>query len=110
MKENDIKTAIIQYLTCTDWLTLRINSGQDRRRFFYYVKWFLNGDDPQTSGCFDIIAIKSGFQPLAIDAKAPGKLAEVSDAQRRFMAAWQAHGGTALVVDNLDDLIVALDR
>lgn len=117
--ENAVKAAIIEYLQYNGWLVMRINAGavkakhtdrhgQTRRRFFNFVRWFSLGREPSSSGISDIIAIKPGRMPLAVETKAPGKLANVSEAQQEFGQDWQRHGGVWLVVDSLDMLVEAI--
>lgn len=114
MSETNLVTALIEFLQYAGWLVLRINSGARKvedaggnERFFWFSKWFILGDDPQTAGVSDLIALHPAFRPLAIEAKLPGN--KPSPAQKRFLAAWAEHGGAWCVCESLDDLIVALD-
>lgn len=110
--ENDVKNAIIDYLTLTGWLVIRINSGaasgddNGKRRFVSFVKWFCGGYGPQTAGIADIIAVKGGIC-LAVECKRPGG-GRLSDAQRRFLGEWARHGGTWCVAENVEDVILGL--
>lgn len=110
--ENDVKNAIIDYLTLTGWLVIRINSGaasgddNGKRRFVSFVKWFCGGYGPQTAGIADIIAVKGGIC-LAVECKRPGG-GRLSDAQRRFLGEWGEHGGIWCVAESVDDVIIAL--
>lgn len=110
--ENAVKNAIIDYLTLTGWLVIRINSGaatsddNGKRRFVSFVKWFCGGYGPQTTGVADILAVKDGIY-LAVECKRPGG-GRLSDAQRRFLGEWGEHGGIWCVAQSLDDVILAL--
>lgn len=121
MDENNIKSACIDYLRRTGWLVLRINSGavsgeytdnkgRKRKRFFSFVRWFVLGYEPDSAGVSDIIALKPGCMPLAVETKAPGKIGNTSAAQERFLAIWQQHGGQAVVCDSVDILIEAINE
>ena len=109
MTENDVKTAIIQFLQYSGALVLRINSGAvsgEDGRFFNFVKWFSLGDDPQTAGVADIIALIPGQPPvfLAVECKTPARRNAVSKAQRRFLDAWKRAGGVAVVACGIEDV------
>lgn len=111
--ENIVKNAIIDYLTLTGWLVIRINSGaasgddNGKRRFVSFVRWFCGGHKPQTAGIADILAFKDGTY-LAIECKRPGKAANVSEVQKRFLGEWARHGGTWCVAENVEDVILGL--
>lgn len=115
MTENDVKTAIIEYLQYTGWLVLRVNSGanvsneQGKRHFFWFVKWFSLGRSPQTAGCADILAFKDG-RYLAVETKRPGKRGNVTDAQWDFLRAWAEHGGAWCIAEHVDDVIVTIGK
>lgn len=117
--ENAVKQAVIDYLQYHGWLVMRVNAGavtghhtdqhgQSKRRFFQFVRYFVLGREPTSTGISDIIAIKPGEMPLAVETKAPGKLANISEAQQEFGQEWQRHGGRWLVVDSLDMLVEKL--
>jgi hypothetical protein len=59
-------------------------------------------------GIPDFICCYKG-QFIAIETKAPGKLANVTPNQQRVIEEIRAHGGLALVVDSIDSLQVVLD-
>ena len=115
MTENDVKNQVVEYLRMTGWLVLRINSGavvgqdQNKRRFFWFAKWFTLGKEPQTAGIADILAFKDG-RALAIETKRPGSENRITEAQREFLATWADHGGQWCVVSRLDDLLLALSE
>lgn len=114
MNENAVKLAIIEYLTRTGWLVLRVNSGaivgerKGKRRFFWFVKWFALGKKEQVAGVADILAFHPMRPPLAVETKAPGRETKTTEAQRDFLAEWAEHGGVWCVASSLDDLLLAL--
>ena len=126
--ENQVKRSIIDYLVLTGWLVLRINSGayagehtdkqgQTRKRFLRFVKWFAGGieDKDGKAGVSDILALHPSGpngQPviLAVETKRPGKAANVSEAQKRFLAQWADHGGVWLVAEDVEDVILGLSQ
>ena len=59
-------------------------------------------------GIPDFICCYKG-QFIAIETKAPGKLANVTPNQQRVIDEIKAHGGLAIVVDNIESLQVVLD-
>ena len=59
-------------------------------------------------GIPDFICCYKG-QFIAIETKAPGKLANVTANQQRVIDEIRDHGGLALVVDSIDSLQVVLD-
>lgn len=110
MNENAIKNQIIDYLTRTGWLVIRINSGSassdDKRRFVSFVRWFCSGHASRTAGVSDIIAIKDGIM-LSVECKRPGG-GKLSDAQKQFLAEWAEHGGAWCVAQSIEDVVLAL--
>ena len=59
-------------------------------------------------GIPDFICCYKG-QFIAIETKAPGKIAHVTPNQQRVIDEIRAHGGLAVVVDSIDSLQVVLD-
>lgn len=112
--ENEVKRAILEYLLYNRWLVLRINSGgvtgehNGKKRFVRFCYWQHLGTDESSAGISDILAIKEGFPALCVECKAPGKLAAVSVAQDRFLAAWRQSGGVSLVCESVEDLVYGL--
>lgn len=114
--ENEIRNAIAEYLVYNHWLVLRVNSGaavtveNGKRRFVSFVKWSVLGENPQTAGVSDLLALHPdpAYKPLAIECKRPGNT--TTEAQERFMAAWTEHGGIAVVAQSIDDVKKALNQ
>lgn len=119
--ENQIKNAIIQFLTIKGYLVLRVNSGaaageyedkqgHTRKRFMRFVQYFAAGltFKEGQAGVSDILAFKEGQTPLAIETKVPGKKA--TEAQERFMAEWVRAGGVAIVATGIQDIEVIKDE
>ncbi len=105
-------------------------------RYVRFAYWQALGIDQQDSGISDVIAVKAiaigdshnwvfhgtaGSADewievpmrtvlLAIEVKAPGKKANVTDKQQAFLDAIEEHGGIAVVADSLEDLEPYLDR
>ena len=101
-------------------------------RYVRFAYWQALGIDQQDSGISDVIAMKLkltgerihhhpatmdewiGLEMypvfLAIECKAPGKKANVTDKQQAFLDAIEEHGGTAVVADSLEDIEPYLDR
>jgi len=110
--ENEIRNAIAEYLAYDGWLVMRVNSGaavtteNGKRRFVQFIKWMVLGAGVQTAGVADLLAIRSGQPPLAIETKRPGNVP--TEAQRRFMAEWERHGGKAIVASSVDDVQEAI--
>lgn len=112
--ENEVRNACAEYLLHRGWLVLRVNSGaavvteNGKRRFISFIKWMTLGNDPQTAGASDLLALHPDptFKPLACECKVPGN--EPTEAQRRFMAQWEKHGGRAVVACSIDDVKEAL--
>lgn len=110
MTENDIRNACADYLQYQGFLVLRVNSGaavvieNGKRRFINYVKYFALGDVPQTAGVSDLLAIHPdpARKPIACECKMPGNTP--TEAQRRFMAQWEKHGGRAVVASSVNDI------
>lgn len=113
--ENQIKNAIIQFLLLNGFLVLRVNSGaaagqyQDqqgrtKKRFMRFCQWFSQGVTFKEgqAGVSDILAIREGCPPIAIETKRPGNMP--TDAQKRFIAAWAEHGGVAIVAESVTDV------
>lgn len=106
--ENQIRNAIAEYLIYDGWLVIRINSGaavvteNNKRRFVSFVKWMSLGQGTQTAGVSDLLCIKAGHPPIVIETKRPGNTP--TEAQKRFMAQWEAHGGVALVAESVADV------
>ena len=59
-------------------------------------------------GIPDFICCYKG-QFIAIETKAPGKIANVTANQQRVIDEIREHGGLAMVVDSIDSLEVVLD-
>ena len=120
--ENQVKNSIIEFLIYSGFLVLRVNSGafsdehNGKRRFVSFVKWFCRGSEAQTAGISDILAFHPSFgregKPLAlaVETKRPGKVANVSEAQKRFLSAWTEHGGYWVVAESIDDVIRGLSQ
>ncbi len=136
--EKDIQRAIIEALVWDGWMILRINQGgrHDGDRYIRFATWQALGIDQQDSGISDVIAVKritigdshnwvfhgtAGSADewievpmrtvlLAIEVKAPGKKANVTDKQQAFLDAIEEHGGIAVVADSLEDIEPYLDR
>lgn len=110
LSENQIRNAIAEYLIYNGFLVLRINSGaavvieNGKRRWINYVKWFALGEEPQTAGVSDLLAIHPdpACPPLVVEAKVPGN--QPTEAQRRFMAQWIKHGGIAVIAYGIEDV------
>jgi hypothetical protein len=114
MSEAAVIKAITDYLLYQGCLVLRINSGAaqpDRangsRGYLAFNRWQTLGDDSQTAGVSDILAVASG-RLICIEVKAPGKKGNVSPAQARFMAAARMRGAVCVVADCLEDVMQAL--
>ncbi len=125
--EKDIQRVIVEALVWDGWLILRINQGGRHvpvdvlggtgPRYVRFAYWQALGIDQQDSGISDVIAIKirhdlGGLAAviLAIEVKAPGKKANVTDKQQAFLDAIEEHGGIAIVADSLEDIEPYLDR
>ena len=137
--EADVQRTIIEALVFDGWLVLRINQGgatyvQDgfdlekgeiKKRYVTFTRWQTLGQEPTGKGIADVLVMKGGLdinrdmgymdghvgpRILAIEVKAPGKKANVSQAQADFLAAIEEHGGTAIVADCLEDVAPYLDR
>ncbi len=97
-----------------------------KTRYVRFAYWQALGIDQQDSGISDVIAIKSRRTQtynhqgrpimidisvnIAIEVKAPGKKANVTDKQQAFLDAIEEHGGIAIVADSLEDIEPYLDR
>lgn len=119
--ENSVKRAVIQFLLYKGYFVLRINSGaaageyedkqgQVKKRFMRFVQWHARGVTFKEgqAGTSDLLAIKEGHPPLAIETKRLGNTP--SDAQRRFMAEWESYGGRAIVAYSVTDVEKALNQ
>lgn len=109
MSENDIRNACAEWLIYDGWLVLRINSGaatvkdeKGKRRWMWFTKWMALGEGTQTAGVSDLLCLKPSQPPLVVEAKVPGNTP--TEAQRRFMAQWEAHGGKAVVAYSIEDV------
>jgi hypothetical protein len=109
MSENEIRNACAEWLLYHGWLVLRINSGAavsenaaGKVRFVSFSKWQVLGDDVHTDGISDLLAIHPDYPPLVIEAKMKGN--HPTPAQLRFMAAWEAAGGRAIVARGIGDI------
>jgi len=117
MTENDVSKAIIEYLTMTGWLVLRINSGaikseyKGRKRYFNFVRWFASGrPGQQTKGVSDILAFSpDGGRLLAIECKRPGKETNVSDDQRIFLREVNRRQALGIVASDVQQVIDTLE-
>lgn len=111
MDENAVKNAVLTYLAYAGWLVIRVNSGAGggtneetgKRRFFRFVTWLCLGNDPQSAGVSDILALEPETGRLwAIECKRPGKLKNVTKPQAAFLEAVRERGGVGIVVDGID--------
>jgi hypothetical protein len=119
MSENEIRNSCADFLLYHGFLVLRINSGaamatgdSGKVRYVSFSKWSVLGDDPQTAGISDLLAFKAGpggsITALAIECKMPGNTP--TEAQVKFMAAWEAVGGVSVVARSVDDLEAVVDE
>ncbi len=109
MSENEIRNACAEFLLYNHWLVIRPNMGiatpereDGSRGWVPFNRWQILGDFEHTDGISDLLAFKWGLPPLAIECKVPGN--EPTPAQLRFMAAWVAAGGRAVVAHGIGDL------
>jgi hypothetical protein len=118
ISENDVKLACIEYLWRLNWLVLRVNQGAvtqedkqtGKRRHVKFATWYALGNDPLSAGISDILALDPSGRLWAVECKAPGKLANVSEAQGKFLAAVAARGGVAIVIDDFDTLVEEIKK
>ena len=110
--EADIQRTIVHALMRDGWLILRVNQGarHEDDRYVSFARWTTQDHGTQDSGIADLLAVKPGRRPLAIECKAPGKERNVSEAQLLFLNAWVQGGGEAVVASSLEDLAEFLDR
>lgn len=127
--ESAVLTAVMDYLLYRGGLIIRINSGaiqpQDgdsAGRYVPFNRWQCGGLSEQRAGVSDILAIlpppagldyassKARHLFVAVECKAPGKLKNVTAAQRLFLDEVASRGGLALVVDDVGQLVAELEK
>lgn len=115
--ENSIKNRIITYLVQRGALVMRINSGavvgthQGKRRFFWFIKWYIAGAKEQHGGASDIFCLlpdRPGIL-ITIETKRLGKKNDVTEKQRLFMAEVEKRGGITIIAESVADVQQALD-
>lgn len=116
VSEADVQRACWDYLLWTGWLVIRINSGafqpEDKNGEMSYVefyRWQVLGQDIHSDGITDLMALHPSSVWLICEVKRPGKLDNLSDAQRRFRAEVEARGGWWVCVDDVQQLIEMLE-
>lgn len=113
--EASVLKAVFEYLVYRHALVIRVNSGATQQpgdangdsRFVVFYRWQVLGDDEHIAGVSDVLALLNG-KLIAVECKAPGKKANVSAAQRRFLDEVESRGGLAIVAESIDDLTEAL--
>lgn len=98
MKENELKRAILSWLTERDILAWRNNTGAISGRYKGKTRFFRFG----CPGSGDIFALHRGVF-CSIETKAPGNVP--TDIQESFMATVRGEGGFAAWFDDLDDFV-----
>lgn len=114
--ETDVVGSLFDWLVWRGFLVLRINSGAfvgehaGKRRYVQFVRWQVLGRDISAAGVLDILAIAplDNGRLIAIEAKRPGKLDNVSDEQSAFLMAVINRGGVGIVADSIETLERAL--
>ena len=108
MSENNLKAAIIDLIRFHGGLAIRVNSGAIRRpgAVYYFAKWYVLGDDEQTAGVSDILAVLNGVA-IAVETKLPGN--QPTEAQRLFLEEWQERGGLAILAYSVEGFIKAVN-
>lgn len=131
MAEHEIQNQIIAHLREAGYLVIRINSGRKANvPFCYWYEPFgaylpeagaaikltdylklvgntTKQDGKNTKGVSDLLAFKPGIV-LVAEIKQPG--GKLRDDQRRFLAAAEQSGITAITTDGLDDFITQLKQ
>ena len=116
MNEKAVQDQIFEWLIYSGCLAIRINSGATSqkatettaRRFIRFATWQAIGYLKRAAGVSDILACVDG-RFVAIECKAPGKLDNLSDHQRDFLAAVTIAGGLVIVADSLEIVMEALE-
>jgi len=113
--EGAVKRAIHEYLLWHGWLVIRINQGarvteneHGKKQFARFAFWQALGTDEEMSGIADLICFKLGYPPIAIECKAPGKVA--TPKQETFLDYWHRHGGRWIVASSVEAVERLLDE
>lgn len=113
--EGKVQKAIFQYLVSQNFLVIRVNSGgvtqeyKGEERYVSFVRWQERGSSISSRGLADLIALSPWGQLFAIECKARGKLVQTSESQMAFLEAAERRGAIAMIADNLEDVIAAVE-
>lgn len=116
MNENQVLSAIFDYLVFRRFLVIRINSGaikaeyKGKDRYFQVVRWQTRGGRKESKGVSDILALSPRGTLLAIECKSPGKIGETSEYQGKFLEAIEKRGGIAIIADDVDEFKRVVDQ
>lgn len=120
--ENDVKNSCLELLARLGWPTIRVNSGaarseytnkkgQRKERFYSFATWQAPGFPRQSGGVSDILALEPPIGRLwLIEVKKPGEIKSTTQPQRDFQAAFEAAGGVAVVVDDVELLKAEIEK
>lgn len=110
LSEADLQKTIIDALVYDGWLVLRVNGGgmaiDDRYIAFGY--WTALGYGEFTKGVADVMALRPGAAPLAVECKVGDN--QPTAEQEYFLEAWEQAGGVSIVARRLEDLQPYLQR
>jgi len=113
--EGKVQKAIFGYLVSQNFLVIRVNSGgvtqeyKGEERYVSFVRWQERGSPLSSRGLADVLALSPWGQLFVIECKARGKLAQTSDNQMEFLEAAERRGAIAIIADNLEDVIAAVE-
>ena len=113
--EATIQKSVIDYLVGVKFLVIRVNSGavtqayKGKERHVTFVRWQTPGRKQTSRGIADILALAPWGQLFAIECKAFGKIGNTSNEQATFLEAAEQRGAIAIIADNLDDVIAAVE-
>jgi len=100
MREADIQKQIFDYLVCSDFLVLRINSG--RKGYIRFVFWQALGLDTLSEGVSDLLALSPQGRLYAIELKKPG--GKATKDQSIFLLEAGRRGAIPVVATCLEDI------
>lgn len=99
-EKSEVQDLIFEYLVRRGWLVIRINGGRRGNLPFYF--WQCLGTIMRFAGVSDLIGCTDTGRFFAVECKAPGKLANVGEAQSIFLEMVRERGGIAVVADGLE--------
>ena len=115
MSESSVIAAVTEFLLYKGCLVIRFNSGavlpddNGAGRFVPFNRWQVLGQDEEIAGVSDLFALTPAGVWLIIEAKDIGKRANVSPAQRRFLAECAARGAVCCIACGVEDVERALE-